>query len=100
MVDSLFGSYAADPGRVIGRVASKQLESVCVGQSRSVLRCRGASVPPRPRCFASVLRQALGGCLLGTEKPDAALDMPAAYRMAPHDQDAALPSVVWWRGFR
>ena len=46
------------------------------------------------------LAPALGGCLLGTEKPDAALDVPARYRMAPHDQDAALPSVIWWRGFR
>ena len=42
----------------------------------------------------------LGGCLLGTEKPDAALDVPNHYRMAPHNQDAALPSVIWWRGFR
>ena len=46
------------------------------------------------------LAPGLGGCLLGTEKPDAALDVPARYRMAPHDQDAALPSVIWWRGFR
>jgi len=46
------------------------------------------------------LAPGLGGCLLGTEKPDAALDIPARYRMAPHDQDAALPSVNWWRGFR
>jgi NodT family efflux transporter outer membrane factor (OMF) lipoprotein len=37
---------------------------------------------------------------LGTEKPVAALDVPARYRMAPHNQDAALPSVIWWRGFR
>jgi NodT family efflux transporter outer membrane factor (OMF) lipoprotein len=42
----------------------------------------------------------LGGCLLGTERPDAALDVPPRYRMAPHNQDAALPSVIWWRGFR
>jgi NodT family efflux transporter outer membrane factor (OMF) lipoprotein len=42
----------------------------------------------------------LGGCFLGTEKPVAALDVPARYRMASHNQDAALPSVIWWRGFR
>jgi NodT family efflux transporter outer membrane factor (OMF) lipoprotein len=46
------------------------------------------------------LAPGLGGCLLGTERPDAGLDVPARYRMAPHDQDAALPSVIWWRGFR
>jgi NodT family efflux transporter outer membrane factor (OMF) lipoprotein len=49
-------------------------------------------------CLA--LAPALGGCLVGTEKPDAALDVPAHYRMAPRNQDAALPSVLWWRGFR
>ena len=44
---------------------------------------------------------ALGGCLfLGTEKPDAALDVPARYQLASRNQDAALPSVIWWRGFR
>jgi multidrug efflux system outer membrane protein len=43
----------------------------------------------------------LGGCLfLGTEKPDAALDVPKHYRLAAGRHDAALPSVIWWRGFR
>ncbi len=47
------------------------------------------------------LAPALGGCLfLGTEKPDAALDVPARYQLAQRNQDAALPSVIWWRGFR
>ena len=46
------------------------------------------------------LAPVLAGCFLGTERPDAALDVPARYRMAPHDHDAALPSVIWWRGFR
>ncbi len=46
------------------------------------------------------LAPALGGCFLGTEKPDAALDVPARYRAAQRNQDAALPSVLWWRGFR
>jgi multidrug efflux system outer membrane protein len=46
------------------------------------------------------LAPGLGGCLVGTEKPDAALDVPGRYRAAPHNQDAALPSVIWWRGFR
>jgi NodT family efflux transporter outer membrane factor (OMF) lipoprotein len=50
--------------------------------------------------FGIGVAPALGGCFLGTERPDAALDVPGRYRMAPHNQDAALPSVVWWRGFR
>jgi NodT family efflux transporter outer membrane factor (OMF) lipoprotein len=42
----------------------------------------------------------LGGCFVGVERPDAALDIPPAYREAPRRTDAALPSVHWWRGFR
>ena len=42
----------------------------------------------------------LGGCFLKTKKPDAALDIPSAYRAGPHPADAALPAVSWWRGFR
>jgi len=59
----------------------------------------------RIRCATTLLlclgfAPALGGCLLSTEKPEAALDVPAHYRAMPHNQDAALPSVIWWRGFR
>jgi NodT family efflux transporter outer membrane factor (OMF) lipoprotein len=42
----------------------------------------------------------LGGCFVGTEKPDAALDVPKTYRHAPRNPNAALPAVDWWRGFR
>jgi NodT family efflux transporter outer membrane factor (OMF) lipoprotein len=43
----------------------------------------------------------LAGCLfLGTEKPDAALDVPKRYQAAGRNHDTALPSVIWWRGFR
>lgn len=52
-------------------------------------------------CVPVVLSPALGGCLfLGTEKPNAALDVPPRYQLAARNQDAALPSVIWWRGFR
>jgi multidrug efflux system outer membrane protein len=51
----------------------------------------------------SVLALGLGlsGCILGSERPDLNLDVPAAYRQAPRGQpDAAVPAVDWWRGFR
>ncbi len=48
----------------------------------------------------AALAPVLGGCFVGTEKPEAALDIPATYREAPRNPAAALPSVVWWRGFR
>ena len=41
----------------------------------------------------------LGGCFLPNEIIPAAIPLPAAYRAGPRHADAALPSVVWWRGF-
>lgn len=42
----------------------------------------------------------LGGCLVGKEKPDAALDVPDSYQTRIRNADAALPAPDWWRGFR
>ena len=51
--------------------------------------------------WALLLAPALSGCILGTERPDLNLDVPAAYReggrIAP---DAHVPAVDWWRGFK
>jgi outer membrane protein, multidrug efflux system len=45
---------------------------------------------------------AISGCILGSERPELNLDVPAAYRAGPKGgvADAALPAVDWWRGFR
>jgi NodT family efflux transporter outer membrane factor (OMF) lipoprotein len=45
----------------------------------------------------------LSGCfLLGSERPELNLDVPAAYRAGPKGAaaDATVPAVDWWRGFR
>ena len=48
-----------------------------------------------------LLGPALSGCILGTERPDLSLDVPAAYREGGHNTpDAHIPAVDWWRGFR
>jgi multidrug efflux system outer membrane protein len=50
---------------------------------------------------ALLLGPALSGCILGTERPDLNLDVPAAYREGGHNApDAHLPAVDWWHGFR
>src|ERR1700719_865457 len=50
---------------------------------------------------ALLLGPALSGCILGTERPDLNLDLPAAYREGGHKApDARLPAVDWWRGFK
>jgi multidrug efflux system outer membrane protein len=50
---------------------------------------------------ALLLGPALSGCILGTERPDLNLDVPAAYHEGGHTApEAHLPAVDWWRGFR
>jgi multidrug efflux system outer membrane protein len=47
------------------------------------------------------LSPGLSGCILGSERPELNLDVPATYREASHRApDAALPAVDWWHGFR
>jgi multidrug efflux system outer membrane protein len=49
---------------------------------------------------AALSAQPLAGCFLTDERVPAAIDIPKAYRYGPRNADAALPSPVWWRGFR
>ena len=42
----------------------------------------------------------LTGCILGTEKPDLAVEIPPAYRHAGNKPYAAMPTHEWWKGFR
>ncbi|MBP1297919.1 multidrug efflux system outer membrane protein [Bradyrhizobium elkanii] len=43
----------------------------------------------------------LSGCILGAEKPELSLEVPASYKTAAKgDADAAVPALAWWRGFR
>ena len=50
---------------------------------------------------ALLLAPALSGCILGTERPDLNLEIPAAYREGGRSApDAHLPALDWWRGFR
>src|SRR5665213_4210300 len=51
---------------------------------------------------ALLLSPALSGCILGSEKPELNLEVPAGYREAQHSRapDAAVPALDWWRGFR
>src|SRR5215207_6205873 len=58
-------------------------------------RLRRLSVP----AVVLALTQPLAGCLLPNEIIPAAIPLPPAYRAGPRHADAALPSVVWWRGF-
>ncbi len=65
---------------------------------------RMISNPRRPvrrlrPALAALLALGLGGCVLNTEHPAANLEVPAHYRGAARNADAATPSAGWWRGF-
>src|ERR1700760_1426642 len=50
-----------------------------------------------------VLAPGLSGCILGSERRELSLEMPAAYRAGPKSEaaaDKAPPALDWWRGFR
>ena len=48
-----------------------------------------------------LLGPGLSGCILGSEKPELGLEVPATYREGGHHApDAAVPALDWWRGFR
>jgi outer membrane protein, multidrug efflux system len=50
---------------------------------------------------ALLLGPGLSGCILGSEKPELGLEVPATYREGGHSKpDAAIPALDWWRGFR
>jgi len=50
--------------------------------------------------IALALGPCLSGCILGSERPDLSLEIPAHYRAAgAANPDAAVPSLDWWRGF-
>jgi outer membrane protein, multidrug efflux system len=50
---------------------------------------------------ALLLAPGLSGCILGSERPELNLEVPAAYREASsHAPGAAVPALDWWRGFR
>jgi outer membrane protein, multidrug efflux system len=66
---------------------------------------RATATSASGRRFASalcgiVLVQPLSGCILGTERPDIALNIPRFYRATPRVPEAALPKLDWWTGFR
>jgi NodT family efflux transporter outer membrane factor (OMF) lipoprotein len=46
------------------------------------------------------MSQLLSGCILGAEKPDPALEIPAVYRDAGARPEAFPPKSDWWRDFR
>src|ERR1700757_2678555 len=76
-----------------------------VRQIRTLVRrdsARGVKPRAAAALFALVVCPGLSACILGLERPELNLDVPAAYRAGPKGAaaDTAAPAVDWWRGFR
>jgi outer membrane protein, multidrug efflux system len=61
----------------------------------------GGRLPAASALAVLLLGPALSGCILGSERPELNLEVPASYREATRrSPDAAVPALDWWRGFR
>jgi multidrug efflux system outer membrane protein len=55
----------------------------------------------RSALAALLIGPGLSGCILGSERPELNLEVPAGYREASRSApDAAIPAMDWWQGFR
>jgi multidrug efflux system outer membrane protein len=77
------------------------VKQACQGMPEGSLAvaARLASIGRAVAAFA--VAAASSGCILTTDLPDPALDVPQGYRAARlASPDAATPTLDWWRGFR
>jgi outer membrane protein, multidrug efflux system len=89
------------PGNLVPFFHLKFLDGICRLQCRNFKWTALGFNKAAVAASALLLGPALSGCILGTERPDLNLDVPAAYREGGHTAaDAHLPAVDWWRGFK
>src|SRR5215831_11181264 len=75
--------------------------ALIVPRIRSLSAQGGAKFRAASALFALAIGPGLSGCILGSERPELALDVPAAYRFGSRgDANASVPVLDWWRGFR
>jgi outer membrane protein, multidrug efflux system len=76
------------------------MSDVALKSNSCVTRCSGR-IRIASAVAALLLGPGLSGCILGSEKPELGLEVPATYREGGHHApDAAVPALDWWRGFR
>src|SRR5215831_1534319 len=75
--------------------------ALIVPRIRSASAQGGAKFRAASALFALAIGPGLSGCILGSERPELALDVPAAYRFGSGgDANASVPALDWWHGFR
>src|SRR5580658_4299813 len=76
------------------------MSDVALKSNSCVTRCSGR-IRIASAVAALLLGPGLSGCILGSEKPELGLEVPATYREGGHHApDAEVPALDWWRGFR
>src|SRR6185312_3020039 len=84
-------------GRSLNRCPMSRLAR----KSNSLTAGFGGKIRAASALAVLLLSPALSGCILGSERPELNLEVPANYREAPRrTADAPVPAVDWWRGFR
>lgn len=56
--------------------------------------------PPLALCVAFAIAVPLGGCIVTSDLPDPALDVPGVYKAATGSVDDKPPPLDWWRSFK
>src|SRR3984885_13470098 len=94
-------SFVREIGRGRNRSLSGGLMSNVALKSNSYVTRFGGKIRIASALVALLLGPGLSGCILGSEKPELGLEVPATYREGGHSKpDAAIPALDWWRGFR
>jgi outer membrane protein, multidrug efflux system len=82
----------------VSHPASSNTPSACVRLSLGVPPNRLAAICRTVATFAIAASSA--GCILTSDLPNPALDVPPSYKFAGSTPERATPSLDWWRGFK
>ena len=70
-------------------------------KSNSLTARLGGKIRAAAALAVLLLSPTLSGCILGSERPELNLEVPASYHEATRrSPDAAVPALDWWRGYR
>lgn len=85
--------------RKVRKVDAENMEAL--SRADGVLGVGPGRLRAWPKLLLMLMSPMLSGCILGSERPELNLEVPANYRVAGKaNPDASVPALDWWRGFR
>ncbi len=102
MEDARPEAFAAGLKRILRRMNAYPDCPIGLIAARGPDRARGSGRSRRAAATVTALLASLAatGCMLATDRPDAALDIPGRYLAAPMTANERPPALDWWREFR